>query len=126
MLDNMQGAAAFYSGKGFTADYDVRKFINTLRRVAGRFDSARIDAHTCALFDVHLDIESALLSWLQVPSIAFALKSAGYGVWLKACANVVVELEPEFPLDPDHLNYGKGYYLHVGKAPRGEGWTKIQ
>lgn len=120
------GAAAFYSGNGFTTDYDVRKFIGTLRRITRQFDSARIDAHTCALFDIHLDIESALRSWLQVPSIAFALKSAGYGVWLKPCANVVVELEPEFPLDPDRLEYGAGYYMRVGDAPRGEGWMEIR
>lgn len=126
MLAKQTGAAAFYSGKGFTADYDISKFINTLRRVAGRFDSASIDAYTCAVFDVQVDIERALRSWLQVPSISFALKSAGYGVWLKACANVVVELEPEFPLDPDTLEYGAGYYLHVGKAPRGEGWMEIR
>ena len=126
MLDKTKGAAAFYSGNGFTTDYDIRQFIGTLRRITRQFDSASIDAHTCAVFDVHCVFEDALRSWLQVPSIAFALKSAGYGVWLKACANVVVELEPEFPLDPDHLNYGKGYYLRVGKAPRGEGWTEIR
>lgn len=126
MLDNMQGAAAFYSGKGFTAGYDIRKFIGTLRRITRQFDSASIDAHTCAIFDVHCGFESALRSWLKVPSIAFALKSAGYGVWLKPCENVVVDFEPEFPLDPDRLEYGAGYYLHVGDKPRGDGWTEIR
>lgn len=126
MLDKTKGAAAFYSGNGFTTDYDIRQFIHTLRRVTGQFDSAQIDTNTCGIFDIQCGFESALRSWLQIPSIAFALKSAGYGVWLKACANVVVELEPEFPLDPDRLEYGTGYYMRVGDAPRGEGWTEIR